>query len=277
MLTNYFNQESQLISDFKAQFLNTRMITKTSEVGSVVKISGKLFNHLIFHIDFPTGQRKYDISVGLKAKYLTFESDSLLDTYNKFYQIHNNLTSQYESDKRDSQLIDEESKQEQLKKIKAEEAYQRAKERSVKKFKDYTHRTPNINDQSGEFFFTLGWLAKHIGTVSATLPDYLNSAFEKHFGAGAIHTVVDSIKNTSGGFPMQYSWSFKASLPGAENIPNSLDSYLNGGKTAITNTGFIWDLVDTYNFKFGRRQDVNDILTAVPLLYKDIFKEGFES
>ena len=123
----------------------------------------------------------------------------------------------------------------------------------------------------------MGWLAKHIGTVSANLPDYLDAAFVRYFGPTAPHRLVDSKRKTVNGNPMQYSWSFKATLPSAGEPPRILAEHLNLRQTEVSDTSLIWELVDKYNFKFGRKQDIASIMSAIPFTYKDAFKAGFNT
>lgn len=277
MLNDYFTLEAKLIDDFKSHILHNKVRTKTSELGSIVGVSGNLFDHLLLYVQFPTEQKKYSAEIALNNGYLKFETSDLLTLYKKYRESHRNLTSQYEQMKWDMRQEEVRHSQEEIAKLKAEESYQRAKERAFQKFEEYTYRTLDSDSQSREFFYTLGWLAKHIGSVSATIPDYLDPAFKKYFGEDVKHRVVDSKKRTSNGFPMQYSWSFKATLPGVECLPEELMLHLNPDKTQITDTAFIWDLIDTYNFKFGRKQNVNSILSAIPLSHHKVFYEGYES
>ena len=104
------------------------------------------------------------------------------------------------------------------------EADRQAKELAKQEAKRLTHREKSIQEfermtrvdrgicASGEFYYNLGWLAKNVGTISVSLPDYLLPYFENHFGTEAKPTVVDSNKRTVNGHPMQWTFSMKASL-----------------------------------------------------------------
>lgn len=156
---------------------------------------------------------------------------------------------------------------------KNEEKYEKTKERAIKDFEAIASADRPV-EVANEFYYSLGWLAKHIGTVSAALPDYLASSFHKHFGAEAEARIVDSKKRTINGNSMQWTFGFKANLTKPENIPASLQQYLSSTGKAIANTSFIWDLIDNYGFKFGKTQDVDQIRSHVPADCLDSFELG---
>jgi len=126
---------------------------------------------------------------------------------------------------------------------------------------------------ASEFYTTLGWLAKHTGTVSAALPDYLEPTFRKHFGDAPCR-VVDSRKKGPAGWTSQWTSSFAVSLKKPESIPALLEQYLNPARKALTNSEFVLDLVDNYGFKFGKAQDLEAIRSCVPSTYHNDFELG---
>ena len=159
---------------------------------------------------------------------------------------------------------------------KKEAAYQQHREKAIQDFEVMTRKEKSVN-ASGEFYYNLGWLAKNVGTVSAALPDYLLKYFENHFGTEAKPTVVDSRKRTVNGYPIQWALSMKASVPKkvVDSIPAFLKQYLNPTGNALTNTTFIWDIVENYGFQFGRKQDVEKIRAAIPTHCLEQFEKGF--
>ena len=159
---------------------------------------------------------------------------------------------------------------------KQEAKYQAAKEKAIQEFEVMT-RKDKTKSATGEFYYNLGWLAKNVGTVSAALPDYLLRYFENHFGTEAKPTVVDSRKRTVNGYPIQWALSMKASVPKkvVDSIPAFLKQYLNPTGNALTNTTFIWDIVENYGFQFGRKQDVDQIRATIPAHCLEQFELGF--
>lgn len=161
---------------------------------------------------------------------------------------------------------------------KADEQYQKAK---AKTLKDFDTLLDSIQPKStvDEFYHSLGWLAAHVGTVQAAIPDYLQSAFEARFGTDANPYVYDSKKKTSGGFRYQWSAGFHARLKkkGLTTIPAMLANYIsdtvNSSKT-IMDTAFILDLIENYGFQFGKTQDVDNIRSRIPSEYMSFFEAG---
>ena len=227
-------------------------------------------------INFENGlTRKLAINVLMANNLIDFEEpvkNYLIDFFAEcadirveFYEImHDRTSAKHEADR----LAKEEAKK--------DAKYQQAKEKAIQEFEVMTRKEKTVMG-SGEFYYNLGWLAKNVGTISAALPDYLLKYFENHFGTEAKPTVVDSRKRTVNGYPIQWALSMKASVPKkvVDSIPPFLKQYLNPTGNALTNTTFIWDLVENYGFQFGRKQDVEKIRAAVPDFLLEYFEKGF--
>jgi hypothetical protein len=155
---------------------------------------------------------------------------------------------------------------------KNEEKYQRTVAKAVKDFtaRAQAERTVSTVD---EFYYSLGWLTKHAGTVTAALPDYLENSFLGHFG-NVPRRVVDSKHRGPAGWQAQWSWSFTIALKKPDLIPAFLAGKLNPSKKAVSDTSFVWDLVDNYGFQFGKTQDVDKIRSHVPASCLASFEAG---
>jgi len=146
---------------------------------------------------------------------------------------------------------------------KVEKKYEATKAKAIKDFEDLS-KTVMPTSTTNEFYYSLGYIVKHAGTVSAALPDYLEGAFKKYFGSEAPCRVVDSKKKGPAGYTSQWTWSFGISLKKPELIPAFLQDKLNPTGKSITDTSFVWALVDNYGFQFGKKQDVKKIRSHVP-------------
>lgn len=235
-------------------------------------------SNLIFLADFAfeNGQtKKLAINILLANRLITIAEpantviaefiEACLDLQKEVHEVqHDRTSAKHEADRQ----AKEEAKQ--------EAKYQAAKEKAIQEFEVMTRKEKTVMG-SGEFYYNLGWLAKNVGTISAALPDYLLKYFENHFGTEAKPTVVDSRKRTVNGYPIQWALSMKASVPKkvADNIPAFLKQYLNPTGNALTNTTFIWDIVENYGFQFGRKQDVEKIREAIPTHCLEQFEKGF--
>jgi len=157
---------------------------------------------------------------------------------------------------------------------KNEEKYEKAKAKALRDFEALTQVDRPVST-ADEFYYSLGWLTKNATSFSAAMPDYLLSSFERQFGTDYKPTVVDSKKRTINGFAMQWALSMKANISTkATNMPAFLTKYLSQNGKAISDTSFIWDLVDNYGFQFGKKQSIDKIRSHVPASYFASFEAG---
>jgi hypothetical protein len=133
--------------------------------------------------------------------------------------------------------------------------------------------TSSLFDSPMTHYQVLGWLAKHTKSIKASMPDYMESWFIKNFGQDADRYVVDSKKKTVNGHPMQWSLSCKISFD--TEVSGILEQKVTTNKKAIDNVSFVWDLIDNYGFTFGKKQDVEKILTEIPTQYVEDFQRGY--
>lgn len=218
-------------------------------------------------------------SIVTKMNLLSFDETDTETLQNLFDEYVNNWT-EFDNNRRAEQIAKREADaqaREEAKKAKADEkkaaAFERRKEKEIKDFEELTQKSRPLSAAS-EFYHSLGWLAKHSGSVHAVMPDYLETSFKKHFGDASCR-VVDSKKKTVNGNSMQWTFGFTISLRKPETAPAFLQSSLNYNGKLIADTPFIWDLVDNYGFKFGKTQDLEAIRSCVPSEYITDFECGF--
>lgn len=166
-------------------------------------------------------------------------------------------------------------KQQQLEKRKQknEAKLEESKAVYIEKFKELlaSKKAPSVSD---EFYYSLGWLAKHSGTVKAVVPDICEAEFVGYFGSDVPFTKTE-YKVGPGGWISQWGKSFTASLVKVKTIPAYLEQYLNPKRNQITNSEYIKDLVDNYGFKFGKDQNLEAIRSSVPAEYRPHFEAGY--
>lgn len=236
------------------------------------------FESIVLTVHFDIGETKhYALSVALATGSLKFTDESLSSLYDKFMKVHNKLKSQLfvateEARRREK---DEAKKAERIKK--AEANYEQQKEKALRDFESLTETARTKLYKPDEFFYSLGWLASHIKTVKAIMPDYLEAPFVNRFGNDALHSVVDSKKRTVNGYPMQWAMGFQASLPKNAEVPMNLTQYLSASGKFIANTPFLWDLVENYGFKFSKKQDILEIMRCVPIEFVPAFNDGYNT
>ena len=127
------------------------------------------------------------------------------------------------------------------------------------------------------YYEFIGWVARHLTSLTAEMPDYLENWFVKRFG-NVPHKVIDSNRKTANGFTMKYSLSMCARFN--ENIPEIFKLKLsanNQNKRIINTIGFVLDLKENYGFEFGTTQNVDQIMNLIPLEHKADFLKGYEN
>lgn len=272
----YFEKESELINLVNSSVIGAKVECTTHGFGKVTKTEGDTLDSIIVDITFEEGTKTFSLGhIFTNAKFIKFEDELLANLWTEAFEVHTTLTNRFKESKRiaEAARLAEEKKIEDEKK--AEVKYNKLKAKAIKDFDNLTQQPKAPLSTINEFYYALGWLVKHIGTMTAQMPDYLVTAFKKHFGEDTECTAIDSKKRTSGGYSMKWTFGFKATLRKAENIPAELTPYLNSTGKAIANTSFIFDLVDNYGFQFGKKQNVNKIKEAIPAKYIDSFNMGF--
>lgn len=125
------------------------------------------------------------------------------------------------------------------------------------------------------FYYNIGWCAKHITTISAAMPDFLESYFVGVFG-DVKRRVVDSKKVGPAGYTSQWSLSMTAALDTVDNIPPTLTAYMSKGKNKVlSKLSFVYMLCEEFGFKFGSEQDIEAIRKEIPEKHLAEFEAGY--
>ena len=250
---------------------------KTYGEGQLISVKVPLAGpDLLTTVDFPIGTKTFSLDTVFANK--LFEMPEILsDILFEAQTTYKTDFTERENEHRIASTLAREQLKEAQRKAeadkKAEEKYEKLK---AKALADFETRADSVLPKStaDEFYYSLGWLAKHVGSISAKLPDYLANAFTKHFGTDAAFNAIDSKKRTSNGNAMQWTFGFTATLRKPENIPAILTKHLSSSENKIADTAFIWDLVDNYGFKFSKAQDIDEIRSHVPSDKLSFFEAG---
>lgn len=246
--------------------------------GKVITATGTELKNTILTVQFETGLTNcfsllHIISNNSKAT--NFPDTEMYEVFNLTLEIHKlnvTLFNIFESNVR-QQLREAEKKAEAERR--AEVTYKKKKDKALKDFETLANAKTEISTVD-DFYYALGWLAKHIGSMTAILPDYLGPAFEKYFGTEAPKTLVDSRAKTSGGYAKQWSWEFKCTLRNLKEtvVPASIQTVTTDFSKGIHNTSFLWNLIQNYGFQFGKKQDIDQIKNTIPSQYIPSFEAG---
>lgn len=270
--------QAQLISDFAAKAIGSEVNNRFFGNGSIITCENPCndFESMIFTVCYDLGETKrYGACVALATGNLRFVDETLFDLYKSFEEAHKNLRHQLalakvEADRRAKEEAKAAKKRKEVEKKVAD--MKASAENEITKLAN----REKVSAVADDFYYALGWLAKHVGTITAKMPDYLESSFVKHFG-DVERTVVDSTKVGPAGYTSQWRLSMEASLKKAESIPATLVEYLSQSGKKVSKTSFVWSLIDDYGFKLGKKQDFNNIIGNIPVEYTEMFTAGFAS
>jgi hypothetical protein len=274
---DFENVKTQLISDFIQQVTGAEVNNQLLGPGRIVSCLNacNTLESLIFTVHFDLDEIKnYGAAAALASGGLKFADELLVVLWDSFVEEQYKLKAQYNKAAEDDRRRHNEAQKLEKRRKDNEKKMAGMKAQAEKEFEKLVNTKTKIT-KANEFYYALGWLAKHAGTITAKMPDYLEPAFIKHFGE-VEHTVVDSTKVGPAGFTSQWHLSMEASLVKAKEIPSILNEYLSQNGKKVSKTSFVWDLVDKYGFKFGKKQDTLDIMRCVPIEYVPAFNEGFQ-
>lgn len=274
----YLKIEKKLVDTIYEAITDAEVTSTNYGEGKITKFEGDTFDSIIVDITFEQVTKTFSLQhIVTKARVVKLNDTEIKNLWTEAFDVHTTATNNYKAfkDAEEKARIEAEKKAEEERL--AEAKYQKAKAKNIKDFELLTTKGKTPLNDSYKFYYDLGWLVKHIGTVSAALPDYLAKAFAKYFGEETPCRIVDSKKRGPAGWQSQWSWSFNLTLKKPDEIPAAFTKYLNPSGKAITNTSFIWDLIDNYGFQFGKTQDVDKILAAIPAKYHYTFNLGFEN
>lgn len=280
---DFFNARKQLIDEFRQQVTNAEVIADrfNPRAARIVECYNTCNSPeaIIVSVQFTDTDeiKKYGIGAALNCGGLKFVDESLKALYDECKETYDNIKHiEYLAAQELQRIQKEEQKLEKQRKAneKKMEAMKASAEKEFNSLLDNAGK--KATTAADDFYWTLGWLAAHVGTITAKMPDFLENSFVKYFG-DVEHTTVDSTKVGPSGFTSQWRLSMEASLVKAKEIPATLSAYLNPAGKKLSKTSFVWSLVDDYGFKFGKKQDTLDIMRCVPIEYVPVFNEGLKA
>lgn len=163
--------------------------------------------------------------------------------------------------------------EELAKQIEKEEARQQKRLEKLNELRaeDYLRRNLEPSSQ----YEVLGWIVKHLKSLSAQVPKSMLGWFNSKFGDAENISVVDDSKKTTGGHAMKWNVSFKATFDA--EVPSALSSKVNKAGKVINDVPFVWGLIEKYDFQFGKTQDIEKIKANVPSTYIEQFEAGYSA
>ena len=275
---NYHAVLAQMVADYAANVIGAEVYNHGSGYGRIVDCfaSGTAFDSTVFTVHFDNADdndnKNYLAAFAIEHGGLVLTDKSLVDLWNDFMEQQYKLRAQYNKAVEDRQRREKEAEAQQLKQQKLEKKRASMRAAAEKELANLLNSRELVT-KADEFYYMLGYLAAHIGTLTAKMPDFLEESFVKHFG-DVKRTVVDSTKVGPAGYTSQWRLSMEASLVKAGDIPAMLNPYLSHNGKKVSKTDFVWGLVDDYGFQFGKKQDVNEIMDHIPVNFLAMFTAG---
>lgn len=248
--------------------------------GKVTAFAGDTLENLVVEIAFAEVTKKFSLMAIMKNSFVKFADIAEIgDAWDEAVVVHTNLVTGYKEYVAAQAQAQYKAKKDAEKEKEAEAKYQKRKEQDIKSFENLLNKAKEFATHTDELYFAIGWLARHVGTIRAEIPDYLQKSFEQHFGGDVTPYVIDSKKKTSGGFALKWGVGMLARFSSKDltPVPSILTRYLDQTGKLISNTAFVRDLVDDYGFQFGKKQDIEKITKTIPAKHIEAFTAGLES
>ena len=196
---SYLQAESALAERMCQYVMNAEITSPTYGEGCIVKASGITFDSIVIEIAFAEVTKKFSLAnIIVNTRFVQFKNEEYYEPLTTALNLHSTMTATY----KEYELVARQARIEAEKRAdaeqKAEAKYLEHKEKALKDFDNLVQQARNniVVSHADEFYYALGWLTKHIGTLSATLPDYLEADFAKYFGEDTPRNVVDSKKRS---------------------------------------------------------------------------------
>lgn len=288
------NQENyeEVLNEIKTNLIETFVGEKVKSPrygdGTIKEITDIIFGGkysdvpigIISQISFGEETKQFYLNTAIKTFFIVLYNNELKDVMkNTMIELEKvaEVVNQIKLDKIAKELeLTRLTKEAETKAKKEREAQQKLQQKRTQLIHDLNAIKTTISDDS-DFYEDLGWIAKHVGSISAAIPDYLESWFVHRFGTKAPKRVVDSTRKTVGGYSMQWSAGFAISFKDVkeENIPARFFSQLK--KNKLYDTSLVFDLIDNYGFTFGTKQNIDEIRKTIPNNKLEMFELGFNT
>lgn len=284
MFYNDINEAINNLIHTGNQLLNTKVEHKKYGAGNIIetKVShnegaglyGVMAEYgLTVVVEFEVGTKSFDLKTIYNNKNVSFEKEDIVVEVLSIITTCEDMRLQQLNQIQLKLKADEDKRLEEEKKKREELKNEARKEKALAKLNTAKPESLySITKEPATQLELVGWMAKHVKSIKAAMPDYMESWFVSTFG-DVLRTVVDSKKRTTGGFPMQ--WGLSMAINFDKEVPDLLKSKATSqNKCKIDNLGFVWNLIDNYGFKFGKEQDLDEIMKNLSTDELEAFTKG---
>ena len=227
------------------------------------------------------------LDLGINSGVIKLE-DNVQKAIDEYFEILNKAKEVYAIETAEERKIQAEKARIAREKYEAERARREEIKKQIEADKRYAKRVQNAllklntlkKEDTSKLFETptthyevIGWMAKHLTSIRAAMPDFMEKWFVGKFG-DAERYVVDSKKRTVNGNPMQWGLSLKLTFNTEVVGPLEVKATSQNKKT-IDNVAFVWDLIENYGFQFGKEQNISQIKAEIPEENLVDFEKGY--
>lgn len=286
---SYVEFKKNFINELKQAFIGTKVSYRDTDAyfSNFDISSSNLGTHIMASLDVDGETKSMVLELAINSGIVKLP-ENVKKAYDEFVDVYNKSREVFEAEEKAqmeaaaerqriylAQREAERIRREEIKKqIEADKRYAKKVQNALLKLNSLRKEdTSKLFETPTSHYEIIGWMAKHLTSVRAAMPDYMEKWFVGKFG-DADRTVVDSKKRTSGGHPMQWGLSLKLTFD--EEVKGPLEQRATSqNKKTIDNVAFVWDLIENYGFQFGKEQNISQIKAEIPEENLVDFEKGY--
>jgi len=286
---SYVEFKKSFINELKQAFIGTKVSYRDTDAyfSNFDISSSNLGTHVMASLDVEGETKSMVLELAINSGIVKLP-ENVKKAYDEFVDVYNKSREVFDAEEKAqmeaaaerqriylAQCEAERIRREEIKKqIEADKRYAKKVQNALLKLNSLKKEdTSKLFETPTSHYEIIGWMAKHLTSVRAAMPDYMEKWFVGKFG-DADRTVVDSKKRTSGGHPMQWGLSLKLTFD--EEVKGPLEQRATSqNKKTIDNVAFVWDLIENYGFQFGKEQNISQIKAEIPEENLVDFEKGY--
>jgi len=286
---SYVEFQKAFINELKQAFIGTKVSYRDKDAyfSDFAISNSNLGTNIGTTLDVDGEQKQMVLDLAVKSGIVVI-SDNVKKDYEEFANIYEqskaNFAAEVEAERKEAeekariyreQREAERARREEIKKqIEADKRYAKRVQNALLKLNTLKKEdTSKLFETPTTHYEVVGWMAKHLTSIRAAMPDFMEKWFVGKFG-DVERYVVDSKKRTVNGNPMQWGLSLKLTFNTEVVGPLEVKATSQNKKT-IDNVAFVWDLIENYGFQFGKEQNISQIKAEIPEENLVDFEKGY--
>lgn len=273
---NYLESLKEIRLELNNKYSGLKVVAKNSKVNEFqsarvldFSFDDEEVKDLYCKVAFEDRDVTYNVKLALKAGSLQLDLSAYLEKIEELNKVR-------EQELREEQLksieAEQKQKEEERRKVREQLKQEKFNQRVSKQINEFKNFKIKKSTNSNYYTF-IGWAAKHLVSIRASLPDYLDKYFVGRFG-DVKREVVDNKKRTSGGFPMKFSLGMNIRFN--EDLPIEYRRFTTSTKkNNISDVRLGIDLVENFGFELNNKPNIDKIIKEIPEVNLQDFKAGY--